>query len=406
MSISTPSRDLLDLAAALIREPTPNPPGEERAAAQLLATWLRDCGVDAQLLPLGDPDSPRANVFARVPGRGDAPPLVLCGHLDTVPAGEGAWHRDPLSPAVEDDRLYGLGAADMKGAVAAMAVAAVRLAAESTERPLAGDLLLAFTSGEETGSYGAAAFARSGLLDRAAGIVIGEPTGNRVAIAEKGGLWVDLIVHGRTTHGSLPHLGANAAAGLVAILATLEAAALPHDAPTPASSESPSSPLSLPPHPLLGAPTLAVTRLAGGVANNVVPDRASAVLDVRTLPGQSPDAIRAAILHLAETVAAPRGLRVTLDDLGSRVALDVPEDHPLVAATRGAVQDVLGQPPEICGLTGATDATELVPPLGLPFVICGPGQMAQAHQPDEFVALPALAAAEHIYYRLARRLLA
>jgi succinyl-diaminopimelate desuccinylase len=344
---------------------------------------------------------------------------VLCGHLDTVPAGEGAWQREPLSPEVVDGRLYGLGAADMKAAVAAMASVAVRLAADARDRPLAGDLLLAFTSGEETRSRGAQAFARSGLLDGAAGIVIGEPTGNRVGIAEKGGLWLELVLHGQTSHGSRPDLGANAATGIAELTYLLEIASLPGPAaPAAPVGALPSSSRAIqnavaaldavlrrPAHPLLGVPTLVVTRLRGGVANNVIPDRASATLDVRLLPGQSATEVRSAIEGVAEAVARPRGLRLEVVDLGARAALEVPEDDPLVAEARAAVAAVAGREAEIYGLTGATDATELVPPLRLPFIICGPGEMAQAHQPDEFVSLDALEASVEIYERLARRML-
>jgi succinyl-diaminopimelate desuccinylase len=149
---------------------------------------------------------------------------------------------------------------------------------------------------------------------------------------------------------------------------------------------------------------LTPTRLAGGVANNVVPDRASATLDIRTLPGQSHAAIRAGVEGVVSEVARRRRLRPAFVDQGDRSPLATAEDHPLIVACADAVRATLDRPPAYCGLTGATDATEIVPRLGLPFVICGPAEMAQAHQPDEFVAVDALLAAVEIYYRLARRL--
>lgn len=408
---------VLELAQELIRRPTPNPPGDERALAEFLAGDLQRRGVEARVLPVGIGHGPQANVFARVRGSGQRPPLVLCGHLDTVPSGEGAWTRDPYTPVVEAGCLYGLGASDMKSAVAAMSVAAARLAAEAAAGlPLAADLLLAFTSGEETGSLGARAFAASGLLDGAAGIVIGEPTGNQVGIAEKGGMWLDVVMIGRTSHGSLPHLGANAVAGLAEVLVAIQAAcgadvrfpsafSTQHvSAAREDAAEILAGAFQSPGHSLLGRPTLTPTRVAGGVASNVVPDRARATLDIRTLPGQSGADIRWSIERLAGQIAARHGLRVEVINRGERVALDTPIDHPLARACVQAAEAALGHPPGICGLTGATDATELVPALGVPFVICGPGQMAQAHQPNEFVTLPALAASVEIYVRLARML--
>jgi succinyl-diaminopimelate desuccinylase len=393
--------DLLDLASRLIGQSTPNPPGEERHLAEIIARDLAARGIEATVLPLeGDLDR-RANVLARIPGRGGAPPLVFCGHLDTVPAGT-AWSRDPLSPAVEDGRLYGLGAADMKGAVAAMVVAAHELAADAPDG-LPGDLILAFTCDEETGSAGARALAKAGLLDGAGGIVIGEPTGNRAGIAEKGGIWLDVTLRGRTAHGSLPHLGANAVSGLGEVLVVLErvAADLAVDDAYAAAAAALAAALRRPPHGLLGAPTMTPTLVAGGVATNVVPDHASATLDIRTLPGQDGPVLLRAVEGVAQTVAARRDLRAEVRSRGARAALDMPDNHPLVRATRAAIADVTGRPAAVCGLTGATDATELVPALGLPFVICGPGEMAQAHQPDEWVSVDLLRQSVQIYRRLA-----
>ena len=393
----------IELASALIAVPSPNPPSEERPVAERLTTWLRENGIEAQVLGVDAPDSPQANVFARIPGGGTHPHLILSGHLDTVPPGEGAWQREPYTPTRDGGRLYGLGAADMKGAVAAMCLAAVRLAREGG---LGGDLLLAFTSGEETGSRGARALARSGLLDGAAGIVIGEPTGNRVGIAEKGGIWIDLTVIGQTAHGSLPHLGANAVAALAEALVRLEeASAQSGGASLTLAQRRLRDALVRAPHPLLESPTVTVTRAAGGVATNVVPDRATAVLDVRTLPGQAGDTVLAAIRAVVEEVAGRRRCRAEVSSRGERVALETAAEAPLAIACAAAVEQVLGGAAERCGLTGATDATELVPALRIPFVICGPGHMAQAHQPDEWVDETALAAAVEIYAHLARRML-
>jgi succinyl-diaminopimelate desuccinylase len=396
--------DVLELTAALIERPTPNPPGEERPLAEYLAETLTRLGLEAEVLPVQGGTAAQANVFARLPGARPAArrPLVFCGHMDTVPPGEGAWTRRPYRAEVDAGRLYGLGASDMKGAVAAMVVAAGRLAAGRREgRPLDGDLLLAFTSGEETRSLGAQSLAASGRLDGAGGLVIGEPTENRVGIAEKGGIWLEIVLNGHTAHGSLPHLGANAIAGMAEVLYRLER---PDGADAVAGALHRA--MDVPDDPLLGRPTLTATRIAGGVANNVVPDRAAAILDVRTLPGQSHGAVRAAIAAIVEHVASRRGLRPELADHGERLALATPDDHPLVLACVAAATDALGRPPGLCGLTGATDATEIAPVLGLPFVICGPGAMAQAHQPDEFVAVAPLQAAVTIYERLARSLLA
>jgi succinyl-diaminopimelate desuccinylase len=412
--------DVVGLSEALIRIASPNPPSEERAVAEWLAGWLREAGIAAQVLGVGTHDAPQANVLARVAGgSGDRPPFIFCGHLDTVPAGEGTWAREPLAPARDGGRLYGLGAADMKGAVAAMCVAAARIAAIGG---LVGELILAFTSGEETGSRGARALAESGALDGASGVLIGEPTRNRVGIAEKGGIWLDVVVTGRTAHGSLPQLGANAVAGLAEALVALERVTAGAGDEVQGGKRTTAqrllaAALHRPAHAMLGEPTLAVTRITGGVASNVVPDRASAVLDIRTLPGQPGQAILDAVQAVVTEVVGRRGLGSEVRSRGERMALEMPGEHTLVKACAEAVAAVTRRAAEHYALTGATDATELVPRVraadgdggasgGLPFVICGPGEMAQAHQPDEWVSVEALEESVEIYERLARAMLA
>jgi succinyl-diaminopimelate desuccinylase len=403
------ARDLQDvtaLAQRLIRIPSPNPPGEERLVAEEIVSFLGNAGIAAQVIGVGGDTAPQANVFARVPGTGGRPALVFSGHMDTVPAGKGAWERDPYAAAVEGGRLWGLGASDMKAAVAAMCIAAVRVAQEAREAPLRGDLLLAFTSNEETSSRGARQLAGSGLLEGAAGLVIGEPTANRLGIAEKGGIWLDVALHGRTAHGSLPHLGANALTGMAELLTLLEGALAEMPVALTEPQRAVREAIVRPAHPLLGAPTCTPTLLSSGVAMNVVPDGAVATLDIRTLPGQSGGAIHKAVESLAQEVAGRRGLRVEISNRGERVALETAESAELVLACSAAIEAATGQVPERIGLTGATDATELVPPLGLPFIICGPGEMAQAHQPNESVAVDALEESVEIYVRLAQALLA
>jgi succinyl-diaminopimelate desuccinylase len=307
----------------------------------------------------------------------------------------------------------------MKGAVAAMCVAAARIAADGG---LAGELILAFTSGEETGSRGARTLAESGALDGASGVLIGEPTRNRVGIAEKGGIWLDVVVTGRTAHGSLPQLGANAVAGLAEVLVALEGVTASASNEVERGKRTTAqrrlaAALHRPAHAMLGEPTLAVTRIAGGVASNVVPDRASAVLDIRTLPGQPGQTILEAVEAVVAEIAGRRGLGSEVRSRGERMALEMPAEHTLVKACAEAVEAVTGRAAEHYALTGATDATELVPRVrvaddargsagGLPFVICGPGEMAQAHQPDEWVSLEMLEQSVEIYGRLVRAMLA
>lgn len=368
--------ETVDLAAALVRCATAYPPGDELCAAEVVARFLDVPGVEVELQPL---DERRANLVARLRGSGQRPSLVFCGHLDTVPVGPGAWSSDALGGEVRDGRLWGRGSADMKGAIAAMAVALRELAA-SGQVPR-GDVVLALTAGEETDSCGARLMAESGIVDDAGMMVVGEMTGLDVGCAHKGLLWVQVETTGQRGHGSVVGREGNAIAALMAWLHPLESL----DALV--SGE----------HLLLGRGSVSVNQIDGGDAPNVVPGAARAVLDVRTLPVHDHAGILRAL--------GERGDAATLSVLreGTPVATD--PGHPLVRACADAVREELGRPAVVKGLPYLTDASVFVEALDIPVVILGPGQEAQAHGVDESVAVAALEQATRIYRAIAQRLL-
>jgi len=374
--------ELVDIAQAAIRVPTVNPPGDERALADLLAARLRAGKVPSELL---DHDPARASLVGRVRGHGDRPGLILTGHLDVVGAGDQPWQRDPFGGEVVDGRLYGRGSADMKGAVAAMVASA--LAIVRTGAPLAGDLLLAFTAGEETDSFGAQELAEAGMLAGADAVVVGEPSDLEVYVAEKGNLWLEVTTSGRTAHASMPDLGRNAIYAMADVLTALESYRFPD-----------------PPHPLLGSPTLSVGTIRGGVRTNVVPDSCTVDVDVRTLPGQPHERVAADVQELLAEVRRRRPeLDVRVRLAYGRDAVATAPDAPIVKEVVRAVADVTGRRPTPQGVMYATDAAVLVPELGVAMAICGPGPRELAHQTDEYVPVDALVAAARIYALVALR---
>ena len=198
---------LVALCSRLVQIRSVNPPGGELAIAEHVARVLAAGGIPAELIPHG-PD--RASVLARIRGRGAAPNLLYSAHLDTVPVGADAeaWLHDPFGGEVADGKVWGRGAADMKGGLAAMVAAALALAEAGTS--LAGDLILAFTAGEEVDCIGAHAVAQRTDLAPVGAIVLSEPSSNDLFVAEKGALQVELTTYGQTAHGSMPELGRNA----------------------------------------------------------------------------------------------------------------------------------------------------------------------------------------------------
>lgn len=364
------------LASDLIACRTENPPGNEAAACEVVARYLREHGLEPQIRELGDG---RANLVLRIPGAG-GPGLMLSGHLDVVPADPAGWQSPPFDPTIDGDRLVGRGSTDMKGAVAAMVTACARLA-EREETPR-GDLVLALTAGEEVDSLGAKQLVRDGIVDGLAWVVIGEPTGMDVGVGHKGALWVAAAALGVAAHGSQPEMGENA---LVKLLRWL----------TPV--EELDELVSAPAHPLLGAPTCSVNLLEAGQAPNIVPDRARAIVDFRTLPGQAHGGL---LIDLG--MRAPG---VELSVLRDAPGIVTSADSVLVEAASEASEAATGGQAELRGLPYVTDGSVFGQALGAEVVLLGPGDEKLAHQADEWVSLNALETAATAYHDIADRLL-
>jgi acetylornithine deacetylase/succinyl-diaminopimelate desuccinylase-like protein len=389
--------DVFDIARELVRTPSPNPPGDERAAAAL----VRDLLPELQL--------PGARAIARNESRPnllmtlDFGPggrhLVLSGHLDTKPVADAAWSVDPFGADVEGDRLYGLGSADMKSALAAMLVAASRVAGDAPSR---GRLSLLFTADEENGSaYGAHYVADSVPLD-ADGVVIGEPGGidkdyDRLHLVSRGIARLRLVASGRQGHSSLSdELGARNAGVDAARLVIEVADSLAVDTPENA-------------HGLSGWTPTVNTGMAyrGGVGFGVLPGVMAVDTEVRLLPGMRRETVSEAFTVLAERVSQETGseLRIEFDQPPNDwlpATLVAPSD-PLVEEARAACRAVLGTEPTSAVFPGTTDATWFNVVQGLPTLpALGPGLLRRAHAADEWVSIQAVRQAVEIYTHLAR----
>jgi len=320
--------------------------------------------------------------------------LLLDAHQDTVPV--TGMTIEPWTPVVRDGRIYGRGACDIKGGLAAMLVAFARLAAEPAgRRPT---VILSATVNEEHGFSGATALTRlwqrpdSIIPRRPAAAVIAEPTELNVVVAHKGVVRWRLHSLGRAGHSSEPHLGDNAIYRLAPVLAALERYAR-DVAPT------------LGQHPLCGRPTLSVGTIQGGLSVNTVPDRATIEIDRRLLPGENP---QAAYEHVLQYVAAqcpvaahPAGGSIRHDPpymqttgLNDRDNRELSEQLAQTASSVSAGRAVIGVP---YGTNAAATSAASVPS-----VVFGPGSIAQAHTADEWLALEQLELASEIYFRFAK----
>jgi acetylornithine deacetylase len=336
-------------------------------------------GTRAERVP--SPDGRKANLVLRFgPDEGEG--LVLCGHMDVVPAEEDGWRSDPFRLREEGDRLFGRGACDMKGFLAV----ATNLARES--RGLRGPLVLLFTYDEEVGTAGArdlvGRWPLVGTLPRRA--IIGEPTELRVVRMHKGHTTVRITMHGVSAHSALPHLGKNAIEAAARVLASLRG--LRHrleQAGGPNASHFPEVPFV----------TLNVGMIRGGVATNVVPDRCVIDVGVRPLPGMEGAEV---VAQVREAVANAAG--------DAPWDLEVPGESPpllLDAASplHTTLCSVAGQHGD-ASVSFATDGGWLAK-AGIECAVFGPGSISVAHKPNEFIPRPALATARDVLGTALRR---
>ncbi len=370
-------KEVISLLSDLVRIPSVHPRmGGGKGEAELarhLVDRLRALGLSpevTEVLP------GRPNVLVTVPGQAGGQHLLFEAHMDTVPPSAGQV--DPFTPRIEGDRLFGRGSCDTKASVAAAFTA---LAAVLPLRERRTTVSVAFTMGEELGHDGAKHLAASGF--RADAAVIGEPTGLDVVRAHKGAVRWKMVTIGRSAHSSNPEQGCNAIVKMAAVICALEERLIP--------------PLRERRHPLLGPPTLCVGRIEGGLQVNVVPDRCAIELDWRILPGETWDGARKELeAALAPARAGDADLEVVIEEPYQVFAgMETPSDAPIVWLAQEAVRRIDGGHP-VRGVAYGTDGAELSP-VGIPCVVLGPGDIAQAHTSTEYVEIQQVVKAAAVY---------
>jgi acetylornithine deacetylase/succinyl-diaminopimelate desuccinylase family protein len=372
---------LVRITSELLQATGQNPPGDEAATVAVLAAAGRELGLEVSLSSV-EPD--RDNVSITLAG-GNDPGLLILGHTDVVPVGDG-WTTDPFGGVVKDGRIYGRGASDMKGGLAAALVALAALRGTGLIGPVE---LAAVVDEEETGKGIRAYVVDAG---RFAGCITAEPTDLQTIIAARGDSYLRVAVHGRACHAGNPADGANAIYGAAAVVAEIERL---------------HAELAATPHPLLGPATWSVGRIEGGTGGSIVPADCVIVADRRLLPGESPAAVlddlrsRVAALRLED-----RGLTVDLDMPMEMPAFSTPADAELVRVVEAARVDAGGPDVPLGGWTAACDGGYIARDLDVPVVVLGPGSVTtQAHRADESVPITELVTAARAYALTALRLL-
>ncbi|PNY79735.1 acetylornithine deacetylase [Deinococcus koreensis] len=354
---------LPELLSALVSIDSVNPslvPGAagEAALAHWVAGWLRERGIEAVL----DEAAPgRLSVIATVRGSGGGRSLLLCAHLDTV----GTDHMpDALEPRIQDGRLYGRGAYDMKGGLAACLLALQGAQGAG----LRGDVILAAVADEEYASLGVQSVLGRITADAA---IVTEPTSLELCVAHKGFTWHEITTFGRAAHGSRPDLGTDAIAHMGRVLGQLEAYG--HDLGSRA------------PHPLLGHASVHASLIQGGQELSSYPECCTLQVERRTLPGETAGEIEREWTALLSPLASDPAFRAEHRTTLVREPFGVPVDAPIVQTLRGQATLILNQTPTLTGMSFWMDSAFLAA-AGISTVVFGP-HGAGAHSAEEWVDL-------------------
>lgn len=335
----------------------------EAAIASFAGDWLRQRGFEVERI---EAQPGRPSIVARSCGRGSAPSIMLNGHLDTVTL--QGYDGDGLAPTIDEHRIAGRGAYDMKSGLAAIMVAGAR----ALEHGHAGDIVLALVADEEHGSLGTEEVLQHVRTDAA---IVVEPSGLDVVTAHRGFVWAEVTVHGVAAHGSRRDLGVDAiaaAGGLLTGIADLDRSLAQE-----------------PPHPVLGTANVHASTIVGGEEASSYPAQCTTVIEWRTLPGQTAATVTAALDHILQPARALPGVRAAVQITTSRDPFEAASDSRIVAEVTAAAAPVLGAPPCHRGEPFWTDCA-LLAEAGIDTVLFGVDG-GGAHAATEWVTRSSLA---------------
>jgi acetylornithine deacetylase/succinyl-diaminopimelate desuccinylase family protein len=373
--------EVVEICRDLVRAPSENPPGNEEAVARVASSWLQSLGLECDFV---EPLPGRVSTISSW-GAGNGPTLLFNGHYDVVPVPDpDAWPHPPFAAVVEDGKLYGRGSVDMKSGIAAClgAVSALQRAGLQPN----GRLLMHLVADEEAlGTHGTRFLVENGYCEGVTEALVGEPSDMHLVTSERGALWLRIVTSGRSAHGSVPQLGVSAIQHMARVVEAVYGMRFRKL------------------HETLGAPTVNVGTIHGGSKVNMVADHCEIEIDRRTLPGETNEEI------LGEFEAVLAGLAAADDEFKARIELidgaeasQTPEGTTMVKLLSEA-RDAFGVDASEIGYAGATDARFLINQGNIPSVVCGPGDLMQAHTTGEHVEISRLVDATRVYaYAFAR----
>lgn len=397
-AIAAKRDDLIALTQDLIRIPTLNPPGQDyRLICEYLDKRLKSHGFETKLIRAhgtpGDSEKyPRWNIVARREGTSAGECVHFNSHTDVVEVGRG-WTTDPFGADLIDGKIYGRGACDMKGGLAASIIAAEAFI--ETHKDFSGAIEISGTADEESGGYGGVAYlAEQGYFDpaRVQHVIIPEPLNkDRICLGHRGGWWAEIETKGEIAHGSMPFLGDCAVRHMGAVIHSFEQNLFP--AMAARITDMPVVPEGA------RSSTMNINSIHGGQKENdadfdglpahCVPDSCRITIDRRFLVEEPLDQVRGEVTGILDDLRATRpDFEYELTELNSVLPSMTDRAAPVVRTVAAAIETVLGRPPEYVASPGTYDQKHIDRIGKLKNCIAyGPGVLELAHKPDEWIGV-------------------
>ncbi|MGX7150995.1 ArgE/DapE family deacylase [Enterococcus ureasiticus] len=340
--------------------------GKEKVVADKLQVIFEKYDIPCEQVEYSEG---RNQLVATLKGNEAGSVLGFSGHMDVVPVGEIPWDEDPFAAFEKDGLLYGRGTCDMKSGLIAAVVAMTRLKEAGSN--FKGTIKLLATVGEETSAIGSGQLVDKGYADDLDALVIGEPTNVEIGVAHKGALWPRITTYGKTAHGSMPDQGVNAIEHMLLVLNAFKE--------TFDFSQSVDE--------LVGASTSSLDIINGGNGTNVVPDKCTVEIDIRTIKAQDHSELKQQFKEMLDKLTATvPDFKAEIEFINDLPSMKTELNDPFTVLTQKVVSKVTSETANTFGMTGYTDGSQFGRvKKEFPILILGPGETKYAHQPNEFV---------------------
>lgn len=346
----------MELLKKLVSIDTRGPSGNEMDMIAFIMEYLKPEEGRYEIIPHG---ANRGSMILTIPGQ-EKEKIILLGHMDTVPSGDSAlWRHPPLSGHLSGKRLYGSGASDMKSGLAVLLITAGYLMKYGGNKKT---VCLMLTADEECGCTGAKAIREGAYMDDACMILVAEPTDGKIAVAEKGVMWIRISALGKQAHGAMPRQGLNANEYLWESISLLKSRIKNMN-----QSEGKAK------------TTLSTTVFHGGEKCNIIPGKANAILDIRTVLEEDHNRIREYLKDIAAKIQEEKGVEVMFDIINEKYPLR----NPSITEPVRNLMDCSGESKTIC-IPYYTDLAELLKNRFTAFAVLGPGSIEQMHKTNEW----------------------